>query len=134
MVPMSAEDPTHFAISCRRVDRSTTVVALSGSLDLDSAPELKRTLLDLLAEGRGRLVLDFSQVSFIDSTALGVLIGLKRNLAWPEMMAIAAPSAEVINLLEVTGIMRVFKPYRTVEAAVSSSPQASRPERPPGPT
>ncbi len=128
---MSAEDPTSLAISCRQIDASTTVVSPRGSLDLKSAPTLQRTLSDLLGAGRSRLVLDFSGVSFIDSTALGVLISLKRNLAWPEMMAIAAPSQEVIKLLELTGIARVFSLHPTVEAAVSSLPQASSPE--PGP-
>jgi anti-sigma B factor antagonist len=126
---MSAEDPTHLAISCRQIDASTTVVTPSGSLDLESAPKLKRALSDLLRAGKSRLILDFSGVSFIDSTALGVLISLKRNLVWPEMMAIGAPSGEVIELLEVTGITRVFQIYPTVEAALRSLPRTSNPER-----
>jgi anti-sigma B factor antagonist len=122
MGAVSPRDPTHLAISCRRIEPNTAVVAPTGSLDLKSAPELKRTLSDLLGTGGSRLILDFSRVSFIDSTALGVLISLKRNLAWPEMMAIAAPSREVIDLLELTGITRVFTIYPSVDAAVSSLP------------
>jgi anti-sigma B factor antagonist len=116
---MSAEDPTHFAISCRRLDARTVVVTPSGSLDLASAPKLKWALFDLLDEGHGGFIVDLSRVSFIDSTALGVLIGFKRSLGSRGQIVIAAPSPEVVTLLEVAGVTRALDLLPTVEAAIT---------------
>ncbi|HEY2652669.1 MAG TPA: STAS domain-containing protein [Solirubrobacteraceae bacterium] len=100
------------------VAAETAVVTLSGEVDLWSAPELKRTLYDLVAAGRKRLVLDLSGVRFMDSTALGVLIGLEHRSADDEQLALAAPSAEVLRLLELTGVAGAFRIFPAREAAV----------------
>jgi len=117
---MSAGDPTPFAISCRRVGEGTVVVIPTGGLDLASAPKLRWTLFDLLEKGRSWFVVDLSQVSFIDSTALGVLISFKRNLASRGRIVIAAPGRDVVRLLEVAGVMRALDLFPTAEAAVAS--------------
>jgi anti-sigma B factor antagonist len=124
---MSAGDPTPFAISCRRIDAGTVVVIPAGGLDLASAPKLRWTLFDLLETGCSRFAVDLSQVSFIDSTALGVLISFKRNLASRGRIVIAAPSAEVVRLLEVAGVMRALDLSPTVEAAVASLGESGAP-------
>jgi len=128
---MSAGDPTPFAISCRRVGEGTVVVIPSGALDLASAPKLRWTLFDLLEKGRSCFVVDLSQVSFIDSTALGVLISFKRNLASRGRIVIAAPGRDVVRLLEVAGVMRALDLFPTAEAAVASFEAlgATRPEQ-----
>src|SRR5437588_6187572 len=86
-------DHTAFRISSREVDKHTSVIAIEGELDLASAPNLKWTLVDLFRAGYSQVVLDLSQVGFMDSTALGVLIGLDRNLNAGERIAIACPPA-----------------------------------------
>lgn len=108
-----------FAIGCRRIDANITVVAPSGGLDLASAPRLKRTLFELRDAGTRCFVVDLSGVSFMDSTALGVLIGFKRSLASPGQIAIAAASPEVVRLVEITGVVRVLDLFPTVAAAAT---------------
>jgi anti-anti-sigma factor len=55
---------------------------LAGDLDIASAPELRETLLHAVQEvTNGTLVLDFSEVTFMDATAVGVLVGAHRRLA-----------------------------------------------------
>jgi anti-sigma B factor antagonist len=102
------------------VAAETAVVTLSGEVDLWSAPDLKRTLYDLLAAGRKRLVLDLSGVRFMDSTALGVLVGLVRRLGSDEQLALAAPSTEVLRLLELTGVAGAFRIFPARDAALES--------------
>jgi anti-sigma B factor antagonist len=58
--------------------RDEVVVEASGELDLQSAGVLEREVTRLCAEGHDHVVVDLSQVAFIDSTGLRVLIGLHR--------------------------------------------------------
>src|SRR5262249_61249236 len=80
--------PTHEAAHGIRedpiaaVDREdgSTVVSLAGELDLYNAQRLRETLLACCAERPDRLIVDLSDVKFIDSTALGVLIEARTRM------------------------------------------------------
>ena len=56
------------------------VVALQGEVDLCTAPQFKEALLRGINDGARRVIVDLSEVSFIDSTVLGVVIGGVRAL------------------------------------------------------
>lgn len=117
-------DPTHksrstLSIESDQLDARTAVVVLRGEVDLWSAPPFKRTLCDLLASGTKRLVVDLAEVRFMDSTALGVLVGVERRLASDERLALAGIRAEVSRVLEMSGVATSFRIFPTREAAVS---------------
>ena len=95
-----------------------SIVAVEGDLDLISAPRLKETLMAPLREGHGRLVLDLSRVPFMDSTALSVLIAVQRRLGPEERMAIAAAGAEVLRVLDLSGLAGTFRVFPTLDDAV----------------
>ncbi len=101
------------------IDDRTTVVGLAGELDLWSAPHLKGVLCDLLAAGQDRLVLDLERVSFMDSTALGVMVAVHRRLTPKQRVAIAAPTPPVLRIFELSGLATDFRVFATREAAVS---------------
>jgi anti-sigma B factor antagonist len=109
---------TAFRISSRELDDHTSVISVEGELDLASAPNLKWTMVDLLRAGRGQLVLDLSQVNFMDSTALGVLIGLDRNLSAGERIAIACLRPSVAKIFELTGLDGALQTFATVRDAL----------------
>lgn len=94
------------------------MAVVEGELDLLSAPLLKETLTSLLRAGSGRLVLDFSGVPFIDSTALSVLIGVRRRLGRHERLAIAAAGDQVLRVFELSGVRRSFQMFPTVDDAL----------------
>lgn len=123
------------SIATEPVDDATAVVTLSGEVDLWSAPELKRTLHGLLAGGRTRLILDLARVRFMDSTALGVLVGIERRMADDERLALAAPSPEVLRLFELTGVSTGFRIFPARGAAIEhvTRDQAERHLTPPAP-
>jgi len=58
---------------------AASVAAVDGRLDLRSAPDLRLQLTAALAAGGGSIVLDLSEVEFIDSSGLGVLVGVHRE-------------------------------------------------------
>ncbi len=101
-----------------QVGERAVVLGLHGELDLSSAPQLKSTLCDLLSSGRDRLVLDLTRVGFMDSTALGVMIGVQRRLDDDARLAIAAPAQPVLRVLEMSGLATGLRVFDTREAAL----------------
>jgi anti-anti-sigma regulatory factor len=80
--------------------------------------------LNLVDEGHSRLVVNLGSVSFIDSTGLGVLVGVWHRLSPNDgVLALAAPSAEVRGLLEATSLSKPFSICENTAEAV----QACRP-------
>lgn len=101
-------------------DGGATVVKLSGELDLYNAQELRQALLEECAQQPERLVVDLSDVIFLDSTALGALIEARTKLTNRQAFLLAAPAAETRRALEISGLDRHFALHDTVEAALES--------------
>ena len=72
--------PDGFSASIATGDDSC-VVSLSGELDMASAPELAHALLSLPDPGPAEVVVDFSDLSFVDSSGIAVLIEAQHRLA-----------------------------------------------------
>jgi anti-sigma B factor antagonist len=96
------------------------VVVVSGRLDRVTAAELRRRIQALVAEGWSRLVVDLVNVSFIDSSGLGALIGaLKAARVAGGDCRIARAGEPVRTALRASTLDRVLVPYPTVEAALA---------------
>ena len=96
------------------------VVHLRGELDLYNADELRSGLAEASASQPERLVVDFAEVEFIDSTALGVLIEARSKLENRRAFLLAAPGLDTRRALEVSGLARHFGIHETVEAALAA--------------
>ena len=72
-------------------------------------------------QGAARLVVDLGGVTFIDSSALGVLVGGARRSAerGTELM-IVCPVGSVSRILQITGLSRAFAVYATREEALGA--------------
>jgi anti-sigma B factor antagonist len=60
-------------------DSNITVLHCEGRLNMVSAPELRDVVKEAIGNGRPRIVLDLSGVSFVDSSGLGSLVGCLKN-------------------------------------------------------
>jgi anti-sigma B factor antagonist len=110
-----------FSVTSETLDRSRALVALRGEVDIYTAPRLKERLLELLDGGATGIVVDLSAVTFIDSTALGVLIGGVRRLRdVGGSMALVVTTRTVERVLTITGLDRVFAIHDTREAALAA--------------
>jgi anti-sigma B factor antagonist len=107
-----------FVIAEHQLAADTTVLSVEGDLDLSSAPDLKWALGDLQASGARHIVVDLAKVSFIDSTALGVLVGAQRALDQGIRMAVACRDENVLRIFELTGLDCMFEIVGTVEEAL----------------
>lgn len=97
-----------------------TVVSLTGELDLYNAEDVRAALLECCADEPAVLVVDLEQVTFIDSTALGVLIEARSRMADRSGFRLAAPGLETRRALEVSGLDRHFSIHDTVAAALGA--------------
>ena len=96
------------------------VVSLAGELDLYNAHEVRDALLECCAESPNRLVVDLSDVKFIDSTALGVLIEARTKLENRRGFLLASPGLETRRALEISGLDRHFAVHDSLDAALAA--------------
>jgi len=118
---MSASQPSSgpFAIYKRELDERTTVVSVEGELDLSTAPRLKWMLMDSLESDGAQVVADLSLVTFMDSTALGVLVSVQRRLDADRRFAIVCTSEKVLQIFEFSGIDSAFAIFSSLEEALA---------------
>jgi anti-anti-sigma factor len=108
-----------FGIIQREPDEQTAVVALEGELDLERAPSLKWALVDSIDAGKQQLVVDLTQVRFMDSTALSVLVGVNRSLSAGSHMAIVCTNVNVLKIFELSGMDGAFAIFPTPDEAIA---------------
>lgn len=90
------------------------VVTLSGRVDTVSADHFKENLSMHLQQST-KLLLDFAQVNYLDSSGLGALLsGLKKALAVDGDIRLANVGPKVNLTLEITGADKLFTCYPTV--------------------
>ena len=84
---------------------------LVGEIDLATAPELRRRLEAAMLASDGDFVVDASQLSFIDSTGLRVLVDIRdalaargRRFGIVSLPPIARRAIDVVGLHEVLGV------------------------------
>lgn len=101
---------------------TTPVLSVRGEIDVSTAPELRDRLLGVAQEGHSTVVVDLSEVTFLDSTALGVLVsGLKRFRAAGGNLRLVVTGRSVSKVLEITGLIEVFPIFDSVAAATEEA-------------
>jgi anti-sigma B factor antagonist len=118
----------NFDVKTEPVGGDAYVIALSGEVDLYTAPEFKQQLLDVIGKGAKEVVVDFSDTTFIDSTTLGVLVGgVKRLRTNDGQLSLVCNDRNITKIFEITGLDRVFTIYPTREEAVSKLTSSGQP-------
>jgi anti-sigma B factor antagonist len=113
--------PAEFSLSSEPIDDSRHVVAVAGEIDLFTAPDLKAALSEALESGHTRIVVDLSQTTFLDSTALGVLIGaVKRLRSRDGVLTIVNSDPNIAKTFEITGLDQIFVIRATREEAIDA--------------
>ncbi|MHB8681541.1 MAG: STAS domain-containing protein [Acidimicrobiales bacterium] len=96
------------------------VLAVRGEVDVSTAPELRERLLALAEQGKSLAVVDLTEVSFVDSTALGVLVsGVKRLRNSGGDLRLVVTQPHISKVFEITGLTEVFAIFPTVDEAVA---------------
>ena len=110
-----------FSVEYTVTDEGIVVLVISGPMDVATVPQLRDLMVRLIDEGHHRFVLDLSGVDFIDSMGLGVIVGVVHRLRPHDgSVAVAAPSEQVRQVLQITQLDRVVALHDTTAAAVSA--------------
>src|SRR5581483_6573194 len=113
--------PPAFAITHRVLDERVCVVSVRGDLDLASAPQRKWTLLELLEKGYAQYVIDLSELTYMDSMGLGVLVGFRKRVEGSAQLALACLPETQRKLLEMTGLDACFDTFASLDEALSKN-------------
>ena len=99
------------------------VVTLRGEIDAYTAPSLRHDFRRLVDDDDATLVIvDLSAVTFLDSSALGALVGARRRLCAREgRLRIVSPRSPAARIFELTGLDAVFDIYPDRAAALSAT-------------
>lgn len=107
-----------FAIEASPAGR-TVVLAVSGDVDIATAPALREMLAEAVTTYE-RVVVDLSGVPFLDSTGLGVLVAAhNRARVAGATLVVARPQRIVRNALRLVQVDTVIDVYDTVDAALT---------------
>jgi anti-sigma B factor antagonist len=100
--------PSEFRVSVTE-GSDAVVVAVSGELDVASAPALRQELYRVIDQDAPKVVVDLAEMEFIDSTGLGVLVGaLKRVKERSGTLGLRALSPSARRVFDITGLSKAF--------------------------
>ena len=115
-----------FALTSERIEGDRQVIAVQGEIDLFTAPEFKVALGDAIDAGVNQIVVDLTETGFLDSTALGVLIGaIKRLRTHGGRLTIVNVDPAIAKTFEITGLDQIFTLCATRDEALAALDQAT---------
>jgi anti-sigma B factor antagonist len=92
------------------------VITVSGEVDLATSPDLDVAIIAALESGVESLVIDLAEVSFMDSSGLGVIVrGLKRCREADKDLDLIISNERVLKVFGITGLDQVIPIHTSIE-------------------
>ena len=116
---MSEPPGALFEIDVSSAEGDVPVVALRGELDFDEAPSFGRVLEELRADGEHEVIVDLSDLTFIDSSGISVLVGAARATAAEQgTLVVAAPTPHVQRVFDIVNLSELVAIEPSLESAL----------------
>ena len=110
---------------------ATAVFSIHGELDLHEAPELQDRMTTAIERGAQLIVVDLTNVTFIDSMALGVLLGAFNRLRVSgRQLRLVVSNSSIRRIFEISLLDRVFSLDSTRDEALESALGGAPGDRP----
>jgi anti-sigma B factor antagonist len=106
-------------LSERRAGDALVITLNEARLDHLIAADFRSEVLARCAGGAGSLVLDLSPVQFMDSSGLGAIVGIRKQLGWGVRIVLAGLRSPVFRVFELARMTEVFTFYTSAEAAIA---------------
>jgi anti-sigma B factor antagonist len=109
-------------LETEEISPGVCVISPAGELDLYTCPEFKEELLRVISNRPRHVIVDLTLTTFVDSTALGVLLrGLERLRARDSRLSVVCPEGNILRVFEVTGLDRILEIHRSRAEALDAS-------------
>ncbi len=95
--------------------KTLVIRAQAGRIDAAAAIQFKERMRDLIAQPSERVILDLSQVDFLDSSGLGAVVAVMKLLAPARQLELAGLTPPVEKVFRLTRMDSVFTIHREVE-------------------
>ncbi len=116
---MCQSEHVDFAVHSREVG-AATVIAVSGELDIHTAPDLTEVLSPAIAAGQP-VIVDLTDVTFMDSSGLSVFVTtLKRAREAETTLVLVVSEPRVMRVFSITGIDTLIDIHATLDSALSA--------------
>jgi anti-sigma B factor antagonist len=102
------------------VTNGLVIKALDQRITADVAPEFKEALISFVTAGNRIIILDLSEVSFIDSSGLGALIGSLKVIGEDGELLLSGARESVVSMFKLTRMNKVFRMFKSVPEAVAA--------------
>ncbi|MEX0822312.1 MAG: STAS domain-containing protein [Rhodothermales bacterium] len=111
------------SFSIESVSDETVTVKIGKALDFRNAADFKSTCQDEVQNGARNFILDFSDTGILDSTGLGSIFSLYRQVSpLNGQVVFASVSRPVQVVVQLTRTYKVFRQFSSVDAAQESMP------------
>jgi anti-sigma B factor antagonist len=95
-------------LETKKVGDVLVVSVLEKRLDASIKDDFRKHMLDFVSSGHQRIVLDMSDVEFVDSSGLGVIVGVHEALGGTGNLAICNLAESTLRMFKLAGMHRVF--------------------------
>jgi len=113
-------DSHDFHLAVEPLNDHASVVAVGGELDLSTVPALRGALTGALDRGITSLIVDLTDVTFVDSVGVGAILHTKRRLGGNGLLAVVlAPDTYARVIFDVVGADSVVEVFETRAEAVA---------------
>jgi len=92
-----------------------------GDIDINSAPEMKKTFDAVTKDKKEQILIDLKEVEYVDSSGLATLVEVLKNVrVYSGKFKIASLTTKVKGLFEITKLDKLFDIYADADAALAS--------------
>jgi anti-sigma B factor antagonist len=119
------DDPGRSYFAHAYVGDGYTLIAVGGDIDISTAVRFRDTALAALDDERHRVVVDLTDVTFMDSTGVAVLVLIRRKTGARDVALGVVSNPRIDTMLRVSGLDQAFEMYPDVTAALAGADDRS---------
>lgn len=87
-----------------------TIMNMKGKLDALTSPSIEKSLFELISKGRGKIILDLSEITYVSSAGLRMLLSVKKQLkSVSGQLVVSGLRPEVLDIMKICGFDHVLE-------------------------